>query len=116
MPLVKKKEIKNQYRIPPPVELDTSDLWGRPEYEAYNYADIILTIVEYSETSVQKLKEILTNNIITYDTAQIFYGLNLLTGKINVLKTFQINLTKCNVCSRIIIVLTNIPHLIFVSF
>jgi hypothetical protein len=94
MPLVKKKEIKNQYRIPPPVELDTSDLWGRPEYEAYNYADIILSIVEYGETSVQKIKEILTKHRIPCDTGQIFYGLNLLKGKVNVSKTFQISLTK----------------------
>lgn len=94
MPLINKKELKNTYRIPPPIELDNSDLWGRPEYEAYDYGDMILSIVEYGETSVLKIKEILTKHRIPCDTGQIFYGLNLIKDKVTVSKTFQVSLTK----------------------
>lgn len=96
MPLIKKPkqtQVKN-YRIPPPIKLE-SDLWGRPEYEAYDYADMIMSILEENgATHYSQIRQILIEHNIPADTGQIWYGLNLIKDKIHISKTFLIKLDK----------------------
>lgn len=83
------------YRIPNRIKLDESDIWDRPEYRAYNYADMILSVVEVEQSvPYQKIKEILTNHFIPCDTGQIWYGLNQLKSKVKISPTFIVSIQK----------------------
>ena len=92
---VKQVDQPKTYRIPKPVKLDKSDIWDRPEYRAYDYVDMIMSIIEIEKSiPYQRVKEILTTHSIPCDTGQLWYGLNRLKDKIKISATYIISVQK----------------------